>query len=208
MPVPMFKKTSDIFSTVPDSTPQSRRRYANKAAYDHYMNSDAFLNCDALRNPQSTTRPPYIVTWSESALLSRPDRLPSSALRTRESDLRNRVEHPYILFATITDSNPKHIGELEPYGAAIVDSATKNEPDTIFYADARPLDLETGQVTDSLTGEKDGFICALEVYASKEACDAHLQDESVKNLAVQGHKLGSRFELVPMVMKEGWLVRE
>lgn len=150
----------------------------------------------------------YHVSWSQNALLSRPDRLPSSAPKTENWDLRARVENPYFLWATITDPDTKDIETIEPYGAAVVDYATKNEPDTIFYGDARALNLETGQLTDSLTGESGGFICAVEVYASKAAAGAHLQDESVKNLTIEGHNLGSKFEIVPMVMQEGWLIRE
>lgn len=150
----------------------------------------------------------YHVTWSKDALLARPDRLPTQAPATENFDLRARVEKPYFLWATITDPDAKDIETLGPYGAAVVDYATKNEPDTIFYGDARPLNIETGQVSDSLTGESGGFICAIEIYASKEACGAHLQDESVKNLTVEGHNLGSKFEIVPLIMKEGWLIRE
>ena len=140
----------------------------------------------------------YTVSWTP-AILSRNDRLPSSATKTTAYDLRARIENPYILFATITDPDVKDIDTLEPYGAAIVKYATENEPDTIFYADARPAELSEGA---------GGFICAVEVYASKAACMKHLQDESVKDLAIEGHKLGSKFDIVQLNMKEGWLVRE
>lgn len=142
----------------------------------------------------------YHVSWTP-ALLSRADRLPSNATKTTAYDLRARVENPYILFATITDPDVEDINTLEPYGAAIVEYATKNEPDTIFYADARP------SKSNEVAG-MGAYICAVEVYASKEACMKHLQDESVKNLTIEGHKLGSKFEIVQLVMKEGWLVRE
>jgi len=142
----------------------------------------------------------YTVSWTP-ALLSRADRLPSNAAKTTAYDLRARIENPYILFATITDPDTRDIDTLEPYGAAIVKYATENEPDTIFYADARPVETSEGAGAG-------GFICAVEVYASKEACMKHLQDESVKNLAVEGNKLGSKFDIVQLNMKEGWLVRE
>jgi len=149
----------------------------------------------------------YSVSWTP-ALLSRTDRLPSNAAKTTAYDLRARIEHPYVLFATITDPDKKDIDTLEPYGAAVVQYATESEPDTIFYADARPAE-PSGDAGASGTGSgAGGFICAVEVYASKEACMKHLQDESVKNLTVEGHKLGSRFDIVQLNMKEGWLTVE
>jgi len=149
----------------------------------------------------------YTVAWTP-ALLSRDDRLPSNAMKTTAYDLRARIERPYILFATITDPDKEDIDTLEPYGAAIVEYATENEPDTIFYADARPVEPSPEARATGAEASAGGFICAVEVYASKEACMKHLQDESVKDLAVEGNKLGSKFEIVPMVMNEGWLIRE
>lgn len=150
----------------------------------------------------------YNVAWLSDAILSRPERLPSQVLASEGDKNGKRVQKPYILFATITDPDAKDIETLEPYGAAIVDYARDNEPDTIFYADARPIDMQTGKEIDANAGATGGFICAVEVYASKEACGAHLEDESVKNLTVEGHKLGSRFQLAPMIVQEGWLIRE
>lgn len=147
----------------------------------------------------------YNVAWLSNAMLSRDDRLPS---QNQASNKGNRAQKPYVLFATITDPDAKDIDTLEPFGKAIVDYARGNEPDTIFYADGRPIDMQTGKELETNSGETGGFICALEIYASKEACQAHLKDESVKNLAIQGHKLGSRFEIKPMIVQEGWLVRE
>lgn len=147
----------------------------------------------------------YNVAWLSNAILSRPDRLPSQSLDSKSD---SRVKQPYVLFATITDPDAKDIDALEPYGKAIVDYARTNEPDTIFYADARPIDMQTGREIDANAGDTGGFICALEIYASKEACDAHLKDDSVKDLAIEGHKLGSRFEIRPMIVQEGWLTRE
>lgn len=145
----------------------------------------------------------YNVAWLKNAILTRSDRLPS----TSESNEDGRVQRPYVLFATITDPDAKDINALEPYGAAIVDYARGNEPDTIFYADARPIDMQTGKTLDANSGDNGGFICALEVYASKEACGAHLQDETVKELKNQGDKLGSRFEIKAMIVQGGWLTR-
>lgn len=146
----------------------------------------------------------YIVAWLPG-YLSRNERLPSQA--SEHFDLRGRVEHPYVLWATINDPQPKDTAALASYGEAIVKYATGNEPDTIFYADGKPMDIETGKVSDDLP-DGGGFICAVEVYASKEACEKHLKDDSVKNLAVQGHKLGSKFVITPLHMVAGFLTRE
>lgn len=140
------------------------------------------------------------LAWIPDALLSRPKRLPTGATH----DLRDRVENPYVLWATITDPSTADIDALAPYGAAIVQYARESEPDTLFYADARTLDLTPEDASDD---EKGGFIAALEVYASKAACFAHLQDESVKALAAEGKRLESTFTIVRLNMVGGWLTR-
>ena len=154
---------------------------------------------------QATTKI-YNIAWIDSAILNRSDRLPSPQSNAQGGS-GTRVRQPYVLFATITDPQAEDIDSLEPYGKAIVDYATKNEPDTIFYADGRPIDMNTGKVSDNLSGDKDAFICAVEVYASKAVAGAHLQDDSVKQLAAQGHKLGSKFDIQPMIVQAGWLTR-
>lgn len=152
----------------------------------------------------------WTISWLTDALLSRNDRLPSQLPKTTTHDLRARIENPYILFAIITDPDQRDIETLEPYGAAVVKYATESEPDTIFYADALPKSVTEGlqAETEGLNTEQSNYICAWEVYASKEASQAHLQDESVKNLAIEGHSLGSKFTITPLIMKEGWLIRE
>ncbi|KAK5945525.1 hypothetical protein PMZ80_002730 [Knufia obscura] len=184
--------------------------YLDKPAYDTHMSSPPLATLFALQDSEKLlVAAPKIwtVSWTP-ALLSRPDRLPSRDQKTTAYDLRARIENPYVLFATITDPDTEDIDSLEPYGAAIVKYATENEPDTIFYGDARSVEMGSGDSTAGSSGATKGFICAVEVYASKDACLKHLQDESVRNLSIEAHKLGSKFEIVQLNMMEGWLISE
>lgn len=140
------------------------------------------------------------LAWLTDAMLSRTSRLPS-ATGTATS---GQVANPYILWATITDPQKADIATLEPYGAAVVQHAETSEPDTLFYADAVPQDLTSDDTTADAQG---GFIAALEAYASKEACLAHLQDDAVKALAAESGRLSSKLNFEMMNMVEGWLTR-
>ena len=132
-------------------------------------------------------------------MLERTDRLPS----TKHPHSPNRVQAPYIFWATIDTKTGGDVDVLKPYGAAVVEDASENEPDTIFYADA----VEAAPVKSC--GEKtSGCICTLEVYATKEAAAAHLQRDSVKMLQAEGQRLGSTFTLTGLDVVEGWLTRE
>lgn len=184
--------------------------YVDKNAFDSHMKSPPVTSLLASLEGTKTAAlssntETYTVSWITSPLLSRNDRLPSQLPKTAEWDLKKRVEKPYVLYATITDPDQRDIDTLEPYGAAIVKYAIENEPDTIFYSDARPLHLTPENPAVEIKG---GFICAVEVYANKEACMKHLQDQSVRDLAIEGHKLGSKFEIVQLNMISGWLTRE
>lgn len=140
------------------------------------------------------------LSWIPGASLSRTSRLPTGT----SHDLRDRVKNPYVLWATITDPEPADIEALAPYGEKIVKYAQENEPDTLFYADARLQEMTPMGKSDDPQG---GFIAALEVYASKEACLKHLQDDSVKALSEQSAKLHSTLTPVLLNMVEGWLTR-
>lgn len=140
------------------------------------------------------------LAWLTDAFLSRTQRLPSAS----PSSQPGQVTNPYILWATISDPQTADIATLEPYGAAVVQHAQQSEPDTLFYADATPLDLTA---EDTAAAAQGGFICALEVYASKQACQAHLQDAAVQALAQESGRLKSNLTFETMNMVEGWLTR-
>lgn len=141
------------------------------------------------------------LSWVPGAFLERPARLPSGT----SHDLRSRVENPFVLWATITDPQAADIDTLTPYGLEIVKYAQDNEPDTILYGDVKLQDLTPYNTSDDVKG---GFIGALEIYASKAAWVAHLNDDSVKALSGAAHRLGSTFTLVQLNMAEGFLTRE
>lgn len=145
----------------------------------------------SLRGPDFSHRR---LSYIPGAQLSRTSRLPAATPQP------GQVNNPYVLWATITDPQPADIEALAPFGEKVVKFAQDNEPDTIFYADVRVIDSESNL-------PRADFIAALEVYASKEACFAHLQNDAVKALAVEGHKLHSTFDIVKLNMVEGFLTR-
>lgn len=208
-------RSDESYTSKTPSLPFWYSRFTDMTAINQHMSSPLVTELHVTfkeSNPpllQPTTNI-WTISWLTDALLSRNDRLPSQLPKTTTHDLRARIENPYIIFAIITDPDPRDIDALEPFGAAVVKYATESEPDTIFYADALPKIVADGSQaeTEGLKTVEGGYICAWEVYASKQACLAHLQDESVKNLAIEGHKLGSKFTITPLIMKEGWLIRE
>lgn len=140
------------------------------------------------------------ISWIPEASFSRDSRLPTST-----SDASpGRVQLPYIIWATINDPQTADIDKLAPFGVAVANFAKENEPDTLFYSDAKPQDLTAD---DQAADAKGGFIAALEVYASKQACIAHLGDDSVKKLAAESGRLNSTLKAVLMNMVDGWLIR-
>lgn len=163
--------------------------------------TDLLKSFEAQPSPLKSEVSVKYLSWIPEAHFERTTRLPSGS----SHDLRDRVENPFVLWATITDPQTADIDKLAPYGAAIVKYAKDNEPDTIFYSDARIRDLTPNDKSDDVKG---GFIAALEVYASKAACLAHLQDDTVKALGEEAHRLDSTFGLVQLNMVEGWLTRK
>lgn len=140
------------------------------------------------------------LSWIPDAILSRTSRLPSAT----PGNTTGQVANPYVLWATITDPQTADIATLEPYGAAVVKYAQQNEQDTLFYADAIMQDLTADDTAASAQG---GFIAAVEVYANKQACLAHLQDPQVQALAQESGRLKSNLAFETMNMVEGWLTR-
>lgn len=187
------------------STANRVLRYASKAVWDTHMASkpvtDLLKSLEVQPSPLKSEVSIKYLSWIPEAHFERTTRLPSGS----SHDLRDRVEHPFVLWATITDPQTADIDKLAPYGAAIVKYAKDNEPDTIFYGDAKIRGMTPDGKSDDVAG---GFIAALEVYASKTAWLAHLQDDTVKALSAEAHRLDSTFGLLQLNMVEGWLTRQ
>lgn len=125
----------------------------------------------------------YTLTWTPG-FLERDDRLPST-----NTTGNNRVLHPFVIWAAITDPKQEKIDALEAYGRAVIVDSTANEADTIFYADALP---RRGSENKDISG---AIVCAVEMYATKEDGLRHMERSSVKNLVSAGEGQGSVFEL-------------
>lgn len=138
------------------------------------------------QTPSLISKPPTVHTlhWT-SAIFTRP------TLATHPN--------PYILFATIDTPSIADTETIAPYGAAVVSFAKDNEPDTLFYGDARPKDKRE---------DEKGFIAAVEVYTDKAALDRHFQGEALKAMVAESQKLDGKLTFLGLNKVAGWLSRD